>query len=183
MWAISSPVCKGAPLASCWFWSVIRIASSPGSSWPSRPACEELEQFSNSCALFSCVQGGFFLRKKPLIIVLSVYSNWRTAIAQLEYGSPSPEHSNSGGEPWRFHGRGSRPRTGKRMWRKQRRGKARSAVNREQNGGRRPKALYTFRSAEAGPWTAVPAATCAHDDRAFAWDDRSCLIRSFRTPC
>jgi hypothetical protein len=26
------------------------------------------------------VQGGFFLRKKPLIIVLSVYSNWRTAI-------------------------------------------------------------------------------------------------------
>jgi len=28
----------------------------------------------------SCVQGGFFSRKKPLIIVLSVHSNWRTAI-------------------------------------------------------------------------------------------------------
>ena len=41
-----------------------------------------LEQFSHSCALFSSVQGGFFLRKKPLIIVLSVYSNWRTAIAR-----------------------------------------------------------------------------------------------------
>ena len=39
------------------------------------------EQFSNSCALFSSVQGGFILRKKPLIIVLSVYINWRTAIA------------------------------------------------------------------------------------------------------
>jgi hypothetical protein len=33
-----------------------------------------LEQFSNSCALFSCVQGGSFLRKRPLIIVHSVYS-------------------------------------------------------------------------------------------------------------
>jgi predicted nucleic acid-binding protein len=41
-----------------------------------------LEQFSNSCALFSCVRGGFFLRKKPLIILLSVYSNWRTAITE-----------------------------------------------------------------------------------------------------
>ena len=39
-----------------------------------------LEQFSNSCALLSCVQGGFFLREKPLIIVLSVCSNWRTAM-------------------------------------------------------------------------------------------------------
>jgi hypothetical protein len=39
-----------------------------------------LEQFSNSCALFSCVQGGSFLRTKALIIVLSVHSNWRTAI-------------------------------------------------------------------------------------------------------
>ena len=42
-----------------------------------------LEQFSNSCALLSSVQGGFFLRKKPLIIVLSVYSNWRTPIVWL----------------------------------------------------------------------------------------------------
>ena len=42
-----------------------------------------LEQFSNSCALLSCVQGGFFLRKNPLIFALSVYSNWRTAIARL----------------------------------------------------------------------------------------------------
>jgi len=39
-----------------------------------------LEQFSNSCGLFSCVQGGSFLREKPPIILLSVYSNWRTAI-------------------------------------------------------------------------------------------------------
>ena len=47
----------------------------------------ELEQFSNSCALFSCVQGGSFLRKKPLIIVLSVCSNWRTAIEIEEFNN------------------------------------------------------------------------------------------------
>ena len=41
----------------------------------------QLGWFSNSCALFSSVQGGF-LRKKPLIIVHSVHSNWRTAIAR-----------------------------------------------------------------------------------------------------
>jgi hypothetical protein len=29
------------------------------------------------------VQGGFFSRKKPLITVLSVYSNWRTAVKQF----------------------------------------------------------------------------------------------------
>jgi len=46
-----------------------------------------LEQFSNSCALFSCVQGGSFLRKRPLIIVLSVYSNWRTARASQQVSS------------------------------------------------------------------------------------------------
>jgi len=42
----------------------------------------QLGWFSNSCALFSSVQGGF-LRKKPLIIVHSVYSNWRTAITSM----------------------------------------------------------------------------------------------------
>jgi hypothetical protein len=40
-----------------------------------------LEQFSNSCALFSFVRGGFFSRKKPLVILLPVYINWRTAVA------------------------------------------------------------------------------------------------------
>ena len=45
-----------------------------------------LEPFSNSCALFGSVQGGFFSRKKPLIMVLSVYSNWRTAIVELVNG-------------------------------------------------------------------------------------------------
>ena len=39
-----------------------------------------LERFSNTRALTSGVQGGFFLRKKPLERVASVYSNWRTAI-------------------------------------------------------------------------------------------------------
>jgi hypothetical protein len=42
----------------------------------------QLGRFSNSCALVSSVQGGF-LRKKPLIIVHSVYSNWRTAITSM----------------------------------------------------------------------------------------------------
>jgi hypothetical protein len=45
----------------------------------SAPAAQ-LERFSNSCALSGSVQGGFFLRKKPLDIVPSVYSSWRTAI-------------------------------------------------------------------------------------------------------
>lgn len=40
-----------------------------------------LERFSNTCALSSYVQGGFFLRKKPLERMASVYSNWRTAVA------------------------------------------------------------------------------------------------------
>jgi cytochrome c oxidase assembly factor CtaG len=39
-----------------------------------------LERFPNSRALSGGVQGGFFLRKKSLDIVPSVYSNWRTAI-------------------------------------------------------------------------------------------------------
>ena len=39
-----------------------------------------LERFSNSGALSGSVQGDFFLRKKPLGIVISVYSNWRTAV-------------------------------------------------------------------------------------------------------
>jgi hypothetical protein len=43
----------------------------------------QLEQFSNSCAVFSFVRGGFFLREKPHIILLPVYSNWRTAVARL----------------------------------------------------------------------------------------------------
>ena len=39
-----------------------------------------LDRFSNPYALANSVKGGFFLRKKPFIIVLSVHSNWRTAI-------------------------------------------------------------------------------------------------------
>jgi|GEM_PF-337151 hypothetical protein len=41
-----------------------------------------LEHFSNTRAVFSCVQGGFFLRKKPLGILLSLYTNWKNALAR-----------------------------------------------------------------------------------------------------
>jgi cytochrome c peroxidase len=41
----------------------------------------KLERFSNSYALTRSVEGGFFLRKKPLSGMVSVYSNRRTAIA------------------------------------------------------------------------------------------------------
>jgi len=40
-----------------------------------------LERFSNTYVLTGFIDGGFFLRKKPLCGVVSVYSNWRTAIA------------------------------------------------------------------------------------------------------
>ena len=41
---------------------------------------EQLEQFRNTRRLLSAVKGGFFLRKKPLECVLSVYTNSETAI-------------------------------------------------------------------------------------------------------
>ena len=40
-----------------------------------------LERFSNTYVLTDSIEGGFFLRKKPLCGAVSVYSNWRTAIA------------------------------------------------------------------------------------------------------
>jgi hypothetical protein len=40
-----------------------------------------LERFSKTFVLTGFIDGGFFLRKKPLCGVVSVYSNWRTAIA------------------------------------------------------------------------------------------------------
>jgi hypothetical protein len=40
-----------------------------------------LEHFSNTRAVLSGVQGGFFLRKKPLGILLSLYTNWKNALA------------------------------------------------------------------------------------------------------
>jgi hypothetical protein len=39
-----------------------------------------IERFSNSCSPFKAEKGGFFLRKKPLGILLSGYSDWRTAL-------------------------------------------------------------------------------------------------------
>ena len=39
-----------------------------------------LEHFSNTRAEFDCVQGVFFLRKKTLGILLSLYSNWKNAL-------------------------------------------------------------------------------------------------------
>jgi hypothetical protein len=41
---------------------------------------ENLEHFSNTRAVLSGVQGGFFLRKKPLGILLSLYTNWKNAL-------------------------------------------------------------------------------------------------------
>src|ERR1035438_7218953 len=46
-----------------------------------------LERFSNSYVLTDSIEGGFFLRKKPLCGVVSVYSNWRTAI-ERPHGLP-----------------------------------------------------------------------------------------------
>jgi hypothetical protein len=42
-----------------------------------------LERFSNTYVLTDSIEGGFFLRKKPLCGVVSVYSNWRTAITSI----------------------------------------------------------------------------------------------------
>ena len=41
---------------------------------------DDLERFSNTYVLTDSIEGGFFLRKKPLCGVVSVYSNWRIAI-------------------------------------------------------------------------------------------------------
>jgi hypothetical protein len=38
------------------------------------------EHFANTRAVLSCVQGVFFLRKKTLGILLSLYNNWQNAI-------------------------------------------------------------------------------------------------------
>src|ERR1035437_5313181 len=46
-----------------------------------------LERFSNTYVLTDSIEGGFFLRKKPLCGVVSVYSNWRTAIVRIDYFS------------------------------------------------------------------------------------------------
>jgi hypothetical protein len=43
-----------------------------------------LERFSHTPTLASSVQGGFFLRKKPLGSMASEYSNGRTALADVK---------------------------------------------------------------------------------------------------
>ena len=40
-----------------------------------------LERFSNWYSLTHFIEGDFFLRKKPLSLLASVYSYWRTALA------------------------------------------------------------------------------------------------------
>jgi hypothetical protein len=52
-----------------------------------------LERFSNTYVQTSFVECGFFLRKKPLDGMVSVYSNWRTAIA-LQLDTVFPEIFN-----------------------------------------------------------------------------------------
>jgi len=42
-----------------------------------------IEHFSNTRAVLSGVQGGFFLRKKPLGILLSLYTNWKNALVPI----------------------------------------------------------------------------------------------------
>jgi hypothetical protein len=56
---------------------------SRGHTWSGSPI--HVRQFTcpNSRVLSGDVQGGSFLRKKPLDIVPSVYSNWRIAICDL----------------------------------------------------------------------------------------------------
>jgi hypothetical protein len=41
----------------------------------------KIERFSNSYALTGLIGSGFSLRKKPLSIIASIYSYWRTAVA------------------------------------------------------------------------------------------------------
>jgi hypothetical protein len=45
---------------------------------------DDLERFSNTYVPTDSIEGGFFLRKKPLSGVVSVYRNWRTAIAAIK---------------------------------------------------------------------------------------------------
>jgi hypothetical protein len=43
-----------------------------------------IERFSNWYSLTYFIEGGFFLRKKPLSLLASVYSYWRTALEVLQ---------------------------------------------------------------------------------------------------
>jgi hypothetical protein len=64
-----------------------------------------LERFSNLQILTSFVEGGFFLKKKPLGGVVPVYINWRTALvaeagadghAFAANGAAAAEHGGAG---------------------------------------------------------------------------------------
>jgi hypothetical protein len=44
-----------------------------------------LKQFSDSCAPFRCVLGGFRLRKSSRIIPLSASINWKNALNALDW--------------------------------------------------------------------------------------------------
>src|ERR1017187_9340991 len=59
-----------------------------------------LERFSNTYVLTDSIEGGFFLRKKPLSCVVSVYSIWRTAIATPASKDRSPR-TPAGTREWR----------------------------------------------------------------------------------
>jgi hypothetical protein len=49
--------------------------SLPGAAW----CLLAFERFSSLCGVSGFEQGGYALRKKPLAMVPSLYSNWRTA--------------------------------------------------------------------------------------------------------
>jgi hypothetical protein len=59
-----------------------RAGHKPATEMPSERT-RVLERFSNTYVHTDSIEGGFFLRKKPLCGVVSVYSNWRTAIARI----------------------------------------------------------------------------------------------------
>jgi hypothetical protein len=69
-----------------------------------------LEHFSNTRAVLSGVQGGFFLRKKPLGILLSLYTNWKNALVVWGYATGCAEVDETGGRLARSTGDSSNHR-------------------------------------------------------------------------
>jgi hypothetical protein len=67
----------------------------------------ELERFSNWYSLTHFIEGDFFLRKKPLSLLASVYSYWRTALKKNKRGSGDPRYSRPGGRRYSFISRGA----------------------------------------------------------------------------
>jgi hypothetical protein len=53
---------------------------------------QPLERFSNWYSLTYFIEGDFFLRKKPLSLLASVYSYWRTALLIRQFNTVRVPH-------------------------------------------------------------------------------------------